>query len=156
MDPTPLAQLFPGRLTPGPIGFYENLRFPLRTYSLNDLAIIDDPFDIATGAVDFRTGQAIHPVLHRGFINPDLIFALIRVEPRTPQNSFLFRGPAEFRSDHGGSPAYQYYGQVHIPYPPGFAFPDPNMATGFAIGGASALDPYLWLWAMPDKCIGET
>jgi len=156
MDPTPLAQLFPGRLTPGPIGFYENLRFPLRTYSLNDLAIIDDPFEIAIGAVDFRTGQAIHPVLHRGFINQDLIFALIRVEPCTPQNSFLFRGPAELRSKYGSPPVFQYYGQVHIPYPPGFAFPDPNMATGFPIGGASALDPYLWLWAMPDKCIGET
>jgi len=156
MGPTPLAQLFPGRLTPGPIGFYENLRFPLRTYSLNDLAIIDDPFEIAIGAVDVRTGKAIHPVLHRGFINQDLIFALIRVEPCTPQNSFLFRGPAELRSNHGGSPVFQYYGQVHIPYPPGFAFPDPNMATGFPIGGGSALDPYLWLWAMPDKSVAET
>jgi hypothetical protein len=156
MDPTPLAQLFPGRLTPGPLGFYENLRFPLRTYSLNDLAIIDDPFDIATGAVDSRTGRVIHPVLHRGFINQDLIFALIRVEPCTPQNSFLFRGPAEFRKNHGGPPTYQYYGQVHIPYPPGFAFPDPNMSTGFPIGGVSALDPYLWLWALPEKCVADT
>jgi len=155
MDPTPLAQLFPGRLTPGPLGFYENLRFPLRTYSLNDLAIIDDPFDIAVGSVDIRTGKLCHPLLHRSFINQDLIFALLRVEPYTPQNSFMFRGPAGFINGCGASPAFEFYGQVHIPYPPGFAFPDPNLATGFPIGGASALDPYLWLWALPEHDPGD-
>jgi hypothetical protein len=145
LDPTPLTQLFPGRLSPGPEGFYENLSFPLRTYSLNDLAIIDDPFDITVGAVDTRTGRLLHPLLHRGFINQDLIFALIRVEPCTPQNSFMFRGPAEFV---GGD--YRYYGQVHLPYPAGLLFPDPNLSTGFPIGPNSALDPYVWFWAFED------
>jgi hypothetical protein len=155
MDRTPLAGLFPGRLTPGPLGFYENLRFPLRTYSLNDLAIIDDPFDLSIGSMDLRTGRFVHPLLHRGFINQDLIFALIRVEPRTPQNSFMFRGPAELQRTRSGSPAFQYYGQVHIPYPPGFLFPEPNLATGFSIGENSALDPYLWLWAVQDERIPD-
>ena len=155
MDPSPIAQLFPGRLTPGPLGFYESLRFPLRTYSLNDLAIIDDPFDVAVGALDLRSGKALHPLLHRGFINQDLIFALLRVEPRTPQNSFFFRGAAGLTQNHGGAPRYQFYGQVHIPYPAGFAFPDANFATGFPIGGASALDPYLWLCGLPDKDVGD-
>ena len=56
LAPTPLSQLFPGTLTPGPEGFNANLHFPLRTYSLNDLSILDDPFDVSVGAVDLRTG----------------------------------------------------------------------------------------------------
>src|SRR5262249_11107098 len=135
MDPTPLAQLFPGRLTPGPAGFYENLRFPLRTYSLNDLAIIDDPFDIAVGSVYLRSGRLCHPILHRGFNDQDLMFELLRVESCTPQSSFLFRGPGGFSKDRGRTSVFEFYGQVHIPYPSGFAFPDPNLATGFPIGG---------------------
>jgi len=87
---TPLAELFPGQLTPGPEGFYENLRFPLQTYPLNDLAILDDPFDLSVGALDLQTGKLIHPLLHRAFINQDLLFALLRVEPRTPKKLFLF------------------------------------------------------------------
>ncbi len=148
LDATPIAQLFPGRLTPGPEGFYENLRFPLRTYSLNDLSVLDDPFDISVGALDIRTGKSLQPLLHRGFINQDLIFALLRVEPRTPKDSFFFRGLATLQNGHGGSQLFLCYGTVHIPYPPGFIFPDPNLATGFSVVGGGALDPYLWIYAM--------
>jgi len=151
LDATPLAQLFPGRLTPGPEGFYENLRFPFRTYSLNDLAIIDDPFDLSVGALDLTSGHLLHPLLHRAFINQDLIFALLRVEPRTPKSSFFFRGPATLKSGRGGECMFDFYGQVHIPYPPGFLFPDPNLATGFPVAGGGSLDPYLWMWAIQDS-----
>ena len=148
LDPTPIAQLFPGRLTPGPQGFYENLRFPFRTYSLNDLAVIDDPFDLSVAALDLRTGQSLQPVLHRGFINQDLIFALLRVEPRTPKDSFFFRGFATLKNGRDHGQLFSYFGAVHIPYPPGFLFPDPNLATGFSVVGGGALDPYLWMWAV--------
>lgn len=147
LDPTPIAQLFPGRLTPGPQGFYENLRFPLRTYSLNDLSVIDDPFDLSVAALDLRTGQSLQPILHRAFINQDLIFALLRVEPRTPKDSFFFRGFATLKNGHDGGRLFTYFGAVHIPYPPGFLFPDPNLATGFSVTGGGALDPYLWISA---------
>jgi hypothetical protein len=90
-------------------------------------------------------------LLHRGFINQDLIFALLRVEPCTPQNSFMFRGPGGFLKSRGGKPMFEYYGQVHIPYPPGFLFPHPNLATGFPVEPGSSLDPYLWLWAVQDS-----
>jgi hypothetical protein len=147
---TPIAQLFPGRLTPGPEGFDANLRFPLRTYSLNDLAVIDDPFDVAIGALDARTGRFLHPMLHRAFINQDLIFGLLRVEPRTPTSSFFFRGDGALQRSSDGIYAFRYLGDVHIPYPEGFLFPDPNLATGFPIGSDSSLDPYLWLWTVAD------
>jgi len=150
LDPTPIAQLFPGRLTPGPQGIYENLRFPLRTYSLNDLSVIDDPFDLSVGALDLRTGEWLQPLLHRGFINQDLIFALLRVEPRTPKDSFFFRGPSRLLKDSQVGLVLSYFGEVRIPYPPGFFFPDPNLATGLPVTGGGALDPYLWLLAFRD------
>lgn len=153
LDPTPIAQLFPGRLTPGPQGFYENLRFPLRTYSLNDLSVIDDPFDLSVGALDLRTGEWLQPLLHRGFINQDLIFALLRLEPRTPKDSFFFRGPSKLLKDPGVGSVLSYFGQVRIPYPPGFFFPDPNLATRLPVTGGGSLDPYLWLLAFQDGIV---
>jgi len=147
---TPITQLFPGRLYPGPRGCDEILRFPLRSYSLDDLAILDDPFDISVGAVDLRTGKFINDLLHRGFINQNVFFALIRVEPRTPQNSFYFRGPAVLERGANGRLIFRFQGQQHLPYPADFLFPDPNLATGFRAGPNSALDPFLWIHAVED------
>ena len=155
MAQSPITQVFPGRLYPGPVGFDEFLRFPLRTYSLDDLAIIDDPFDISIGAVDLRTGRFVNELLHRGFINQDLIFALLRVEPRTPGSSFLFRGPAVLEKGPGSQPLFRFKGEVFIPYPEGFFFPTPNLTTGFPIGPNSRLDPFLWLHAIPDQRAGD-
>jgi hypothetical protein len=155
MESSPITQVFPGRLYPGPVGFDEFLRFPLRTYSLDDLAIIDDSFDISVGAVDLRTGRFINELLHRGFINQDLIFALLRVEPRTPGSSFLFRGPAVLEKGPGGQPLFRFKGEVFVPYPEGFLFPSPNLTTGFPIGAQSRLDPFLWLHAIPDQRAGD-
>jgi len=145
---TPVAQLFPGNLTPGPSGFNESLRFPLLTYSLNDLAVIDDPFDISVGALDLQTGKLLHPLLHRGFINQVVLFALLRVEPRTPTSSFFFKGPGQLRAGSRGELVFEFFGEVHIPYPPGFLFPDPNLSTAFPVVDGGALDPYLWLRAI--------
>lgn len=148
---TPITQAFPGRLYPSPRGCDEVLRFPLRSYSTNDLAILDDPFDISVGAVDLRTGKFINDLLHRGFISQDLFFALIRVEPRTPQSSFYFRGPTVLERGANGRLIFRFQGQVHIPYPEGFLFPDPNLASGFPAGPNSALDPFLWIHAIEDR-----
>src|SRR3981081_137373 len=57
---SPITQVFPGRLWAGPQGFNENLRFPQRTYPLDDLSILGDPFDICVGALDLRTGHSIN------------------------------------------------------------------------------------------------
>ena len=153
---TPITQAFPGRLYPGPRGCDEFLRFPLRTYLTIDLAILDDPLDISVGAVDLRTGKFLNDLLHRGFINQDLFFALIRVEPRTPQSSFYFRGPTVLERGSNGRLVFRFQGQVHIPYPEGFLFPDPNLATGFPAGPNSALDPFLWVHAIQDTQAKET
>ena len=150
MAPSPISAAFPGRLYPGPNGFDEFLRFPLRTFDLDDLEIIDDPFDISVGAVDLRTGRFLNQLLHRSFISQDLFFALIRVEPRTPGSSFFFRGPTALQRGSNGQLIFRFQGEVHIPYPEGFLFPNPNFATGFVVGPNSALDPFLWVHAIQD------
>ena len=151
---SPITEVFPGRLPPGPRGYNEFLRFPQRTYSLDDLAILDDPFDIAVGALHLKTGKVIFELLHRGFINQDLIFALLRVEPRTPKDSFFFRGPAWLEKGAAGQTVFRYQGEVFVPYPGGFAFPQPNLTTGFTVVRNSRLDPFLWSRAIQDEEAG--
>jgi hypothetical protein len=143
---SPLAERFPGRLSPGPIGHDEHLRFPLRNYTLDSVTFLDDPFDVAVGAVDVGTGEMINEVLHRGFIGQDLFYALVRVEPRVPRASFDFRGPA--RIERAGSGwVYRFTGEVFVPYPAGLRFPAPDFATSYVAGPGSRLDPFLWLHA---------
>ncbi len=148
MELSPITEVFPGRLSPGAQGYYEQLQFPLRSYSLNDLEIIDDPFDVSIGAVDLASGHFLADLLHRGFIHQDLIFALLRVEPRTPKSSFYFRGPARFEKGASGQPVFRFQGTVRVPYPAGFSFPQPNLATGYIVGPNSVLDPFLWVRAI--------
>jgi hypothetical protein len=152
---SPISEVFPGRLSAGPQGFNENLRFPLRTYPLDDLSIIDDPFDLSIGAIDLRTGKCLNDLLHRAFISQDLIFALLRIEPRTPKDSFFFRGPALLTKDSRKQTVFRFQGIVHVPYPPGFKFPHPDFATAFTVGENSALDPFLWFHAIHSQERGK-
>ena len=134
----------------GPLGFNEFLRFPLRTYYLDSVYILDDPFDLSVSLVDVRTGRSVGESLHRGFIGQDLIFALLRVEPRTPKDSFYFRGPAAFERSPGGGTVFRFKGEVFVPYPAGFLFPQPDLQSGFVVEGQSKLDPFYWLHAIDD------
>jgi hypothetical protein len=148
-DPSlePLQSEFPARLSRGLLGHNEFLQFPLRTYYLDNVYLLEDPFDLALGAVDVRTGDVIGDIVHRGFIGQDTFFALVRVEPRTPQESFRFRGPASFR----GGPqqlTYRFDGQLTIPYPAGFLFPGTDLATGVVVGTDSKLDPFMEIVAV--------
>src|SRR5579864_5610152 len=145
---SPITQSFPSRLSAGPQGFNEILRFPLRNYPLDDLSIIDDPFDISVGALDLSTGRLLNNLLHRSFISQDLIFALLRVEPCTPQSSFFFQGPAMIVKGPRNQKVFRFQGIVHIPYPAGLKFPYPDFSTGFMVEDGSALDPFLWLHAI--------
>jgi len=148
---SPITGAFPGKLWAGPQGFNENLRFPQRNYPLDDLSILGDAFDLCIGALDVRTGRSINQLLHRAFISQDLIFALLRVEPRTPKDSFFFRGPALLQRGTNGNLVFRFQGIVAIPYPSGFLFPHPDFTTGFIVGPDSRLDPFLWFHAIQDS-----
>jgi len=148
LQPSPITQAFPGHLSPGPRGFDEFLRFPFRTYFLDTVALFDDPFDLSVGAVDVTTGQFIGGLLHRGFLAQDVFFALVRIEPRTPRSSFLFRGPASIQTGNEGQTVFRLQANTLVPYPEGFLFPQPDLASCFVVGPNSRLEPYLWVQAI--------
>jgi hypothetical protein len=151
----PLSEKLPGSvakmpLLPGPHGHNEFLRFPQQTYFLNNVFSIDDPFDISVGMVNLKTGKVINHILQRGLISQNLFFALIRVEPRTPKQSFFFRGPACFEKGAQGETVFRFDGEVTVFYPGQYNFPSPNMGSSFVVRSASRLDPFMWLQAMHD------
>jgi hypothetical protein len=139
---SPLQDVFPGRLTRGMVGHDAVLRFTAQQYRQSDLYLLDDPFDIAVGAVNVYTGEVIGDFLHRGFLGQALFFALVRVEPRTPQGSFEYRGPAWFERGPNGQIRFHFNGTVFLPYPEGFLWPLSDLANGVPIGPNSRLDPF--------------
>jgi hypothetical protein len=153
--PGALASLFPGRLSPGPVGHDEHLRFPIRNYFLDAVTLVDDPFDSAVGLLDLDSGRFLNQPLHRAFIGQDLFFALIRVEPRTPKDSFFFRGTAVLQRDASEGLVFRQQAIVRVPYPAGFGFPAPDLTSAITVGADSVLDPYLWLHAITDRTEGE-
>ena len=148
LPPSPIVSDFPGTLPPGPLGFDEFLRFPLASYFLQDVSLLSDPFDLSVAAVDVRSGRVVGEQLHRAFISQDVFFALIRIEPKIPRESFFFRGPALFAKGADGKLVYRYLGAVDIPYDEGLLFPEPNLAQGFPAGPNSSLDPFFWVQAV--------
>lgn len=139
---SPLQDVFPGKLRPGMTGHDAVLRFPSRQYRQNDLYLVDDPFELAVGAVNVFTGEVVGDFLHRGFLGQALFYALVRVEPRTPQGSFEYRGPAVFSLNEDGTLEYRFNGTMKIPYQEGFLWPLPDLANGVPVGADSRLDPF--------------
>ena len=151
MPESPITQVFPAPLSQGPQGFDESSRYPLKTYPMTSLSIVDDPFDISVGAINLETGRMINDLPHRGFINQTVIYALLRIEPRTPKGSFYFRGPALITKDKRDQMVFRFRGITHLPYPEGYLFPRPDLVTGFPAGPGAYLDPYLWFHAIQSK-----
>ncbi|MGI8784518.1 MAG: hypothetical protein ACR2L2_12805 [Acidobacteriota bacterium] len=143
---TPLS--LPG-VSLGFIGHSEYLRFPLQTYFLRGMAFADDPFDLAIGAVDVRSGQLVGGLLYRGFIAQNLLFTLLEQnEGRIPPASFSFRGPAYFERGAAGQLLFRFDGEVRLPFA-GFRFPSPDFvkAHSWIAGPGSVLDPFLQIAA---------
>lgn len=154
---SPLRDAFPGRLSPGLIGHNEALRFPARTYYLESVYYVDDPFELCVGAVNVHSGRSLGEVLHRGLIGQDLFFALMRVEPRTPQASFCFRGPAFFEKGPHGEEIYRFISNLLIDYPVGYKFPAPDLSTTFEVrpGMRSLLDPFFYIQGMYEEGVPD-
>lgn len=138
----PLQSIFPGQLNQGLLGHNSALKFPSREYATNDMFLLDDPFDIAWGTINVRTGEVNGDFLHRALFGQNVFYALIRIEPRTPQGSFQYRGPALFERERNGQLRYRFNGTTFLPYQEGFLFPQPNLAQGFIVGDKSRLDPF--------------
>jgi hypothetical protein len=145
---SPIAQAFQKRIPDSLLGHDEWLRFRKQSYFNDNISWLDDPLDIAVGAVDVRTGKVVGHLLKRGMINTNWILAMLRLEPRTPKSTFEFRGPASFAKGVNGETVFRYYGDLPIPFPEGFSFPASDLTTPITIGAGSALDPFLRFQAM--------
>ena len=140
---SPIAGAFRKRIPDSLLGHDEWLRFRNSTYYNDNISWLDDPLDLAVGAVDVRTGKLVGPLLRRGMINTNWILAMLQLEPRTPKSTFEFRGPASFVKGRNGETVFRYHGDLHIPFPEGFSFPASDLKTPITIGPGSALDPFL-------------
>ncbi len=149
-QPAPVGYLPPGALR-GMIGFRERLVFPSGvSYDLNRLSVSIDQMNLPVGAVDLKTGQVTGGLLCRCFLTQELFLNLLSVEPCTPRDSFLFRGPARFECGPGGETVFGFDGEVFVPYPKGFKFPSPS-ADGhppYVVFRDSRIDPFLRILAM--------
>jgi hypothetical protein len=140
---SPFAQAFQKRIPDGLLGHDEFLRFRNQVYAMDKISFLDDPLDIAVGAVDVKTGKVIGHLLRRGMITTSWLLAMVRLEPRTPRATFTFRGPASFAQAVNGETVFRYRGDLHIPFPEGFYFPASDLTHTITIGPNSALDPFL-------------
>lgn len=145
---SPFAQAFGKRIPDCLLGYDEFLRFRQQTYAMDQISFLDDPLDLAVGAIDLKTGKVLGHLLRRGMITTSWLLAMVRLEPRTPRATFTFRGPASFAKTATGETMFRYYGDLHIPFPEGFFFPMSDLENKIPIGPASALDPFLRLQAM--------
>lgn len=143
-----IAKMFPGRLSFGFLAHDERLRYPKMHYDMHGVRWADDPFELSIGSVDVRTGRVLGNLLYRGFIVQNVIQTLLVLEPRTPKSSWLMRGGAAFHRDPSGQTVFGFGGADCIPYPEGYAFPQPDLKAAFYAGPNSQLDPYMYLQAM--------
>jgi hypothetical protein len=144
-EPKPLAYLPPGTAR-GMVGFNEILKFPKGiTYNQKGLSSSMDPNNLAVCAVNVNTGLITDELLCRAFVVQKLFINLIVVEPCTPNDSFLYQGPARFTRGHDGELVFALDGEVFIPYPKGFRFPAPtdDGEPAFNVVRESRLDPFL-------------
>lgn len=145
---SPMAKMFPGRLSLGMLGHDERLRYKTCHYDMHGVAWADDPFEVSLGSIDLKTGRLLGNFLFRGFIIQDVLLALIKLEPRTPKSSWYMRGPAAFEKDANGQTVFKFAGTVKVPYPEGYGFPKPDLQSCFTVGPNSVLDPYIYMEAM--------
>jgi hypothetical protein len=68
---SPIAQAFGKRIPDSLLGHDEWLRFRNQTYNNDIISWLDDPLDIAVGAIDLKTGKVIGHLLRRGMITLD-------------------------------------------------------------------------------------
>jgi hypothetical protein len=150
---SPFAEAFKSRIPDGLQGHNERLKFPNQIYDMDTVSYLDDPLDIALGAVNLKTGKLIGRLLRRGLITTSWLLAMVRLETRTPKATFAFRGDASLEKGVHGQTVFRYNGKLHIPFPEGFLFPRSDLTNTITIGPDSALDPFVrWqAMAVPDS-----
>ncbi|HKA00350.1 MAG TPA: hypothetical protein VKE70_27755 [Candidatus Solibacter sp.] len=135
-------------LSLGLLGHDEILRFPLAEYWVQNVALLDDPFDIPVGELNVKTGQMVGGVLWRSFWTTSLLNAiLLQNGGRIPPQSFFLKGPAYFETGPNGQWHFRMNSTEYRPFE-GFTFPFPDVPTytdasrSFTAPSGSLLTPF--------------
>ncbi len=132
-------------LSLGWVGHDERVRFPRFTYEVKGTAITDDPFDVAVGELNVKTGKFVGGLLWRTFWNQDLLLAIIaQNNGRILPQSFLLSGPANLEKGPNNSTVFRFNGGEYRPFDT-FVFPLPdytNTGGAFTSGPGSYLTPF--------------
>jgi len=156
----PNPRFGPGFL-PGLLGQDEYLKFPLVTYHLQRIALVDEPFNIQHGAVNLKTGRVIGEMEYPAFFSTNVALVLFdQNAPRIPKDPFYLTAlrppPGEvaqtyalFEKGSDGETIFRFSGVFHPTFV-NFLFPSPDFVKAHAfLGGPDAvLHIFLRLQAM--------
>jgi hypothetical protein len=156
----PSSALGPG-FQPSLLGQEEFLRFPLQTYRLKGVAVVEEPFNIVHGAVDLRTGRVIGEMEWPAFFVQNLALALFEQnDGRISTNSFpisaFSRRPDEqqdtyalFERGPNGQLTFRYSGRHKRSFAT-FRFPSPDLvkANSYLAGVRATLDLFFRVQAV--------
>jgi len=136
---------------PGLIGPDEFLVFPLVSYRLQRIVLVDEPFNFPQGAIDLRTGRVIGKMVYPAFFGQSLADVLFdQNEPRIAKDPFfLIAHYAVFEKGSGGETVFRYSGEHKRSFAT-YRFPSPDFRLDHAyLGGPNAaLDLFLRLRAI--------
>lgn len=149
-QPPPNPLLGTGFL-PGLLGQDEYLKFPLATYHLQRVALVDEPFNIQHGAVNLKTGRVIGEMEYPAYFATNVALVLFEQNaPRIPKDPFFMTAlrpapgaPVEtyalFEKGPGGETIFRFSGVFHPTFV-NFLFPSPDFVKAHAfVGGPKAV-----------------
>ena len=131
------------------LGFDEKLRFPNYTYEPKSVAFSADPYDVAVGILNLKTGKFLGDLVIRGLPVQDLLFAVQAVNiGRIPQDTFRFQGPASFERGANGSLIFRFDAGVFLDFSTLFwPTPDYNLSRAWPVGKGAELNPFFKIQA---------
>ena len=119
--------------------------FPNFTYVATDRVLVGDPFDLAVGVFNVKTGKSVGDLVYRGLPFQTLLTVILQLNAgRIPQDTFRFQAPASFEPGPNGSLIFRYDSEVFLDFST-FVWPTPdyNTSRGFRAGPNSYIDPFV-------------
>jgi len=131
----------------GMLGSSEFLRFPNATYPIESVATGDDPFNIAVGELNLKTGTGVGGFIYRSFFAQNIAFALARLNPGLSALSIPFKGYLIFEKGANGQTVFRFNGEISVAGD-GLVWPTPDFTTGWFAGPNSFFDVFYRLQMM--------
>ncbi|HVY94063.1 MAG TPA: hypothetical protein VHA14_14985 [Bryobacteraceae bacterium] len=136
------------------LGFFgadTHLKFPLQTFPVVGVVVVDDPFDFAFGDLDLTTGQIVGGLTWRSFWDHTLLDAVLAQNATRGLIPFSFqqRGPAQFQTGPNGEYMFRYDSTTLLPFT-NYIWPNPdytNPSASWVAGPGSYAQPFVRIQA---------